>query len=338
MVSNPEIGIEISNYDVSCGRDVIIPNTIGGKKVFSIGKNAFYEKGITSVELPSHLTYIGFSSFDSNNLTSIEIPDGVTEISHYAFWGNNISDITLPKNLKFIGDYSFQSNDIKQLEIPNGTSYIGVYAFNENEIENLSLPNTVIGIFESAFNGNNIKGETAFIYNRKDDNHDGIAEIDTTTLIGYGGSGDVVIPEGVKVIRENTFMYCKINSVQFPSTLITIGYHSFSGNSLKSIEIPDSVTTIGDNAFTYNKLESVVIGRGIQYIGYSAFEKSSKRNTNLESITFEGKTCEEIKNIEASSWETTKYFPWLHYSWNSAKYYLEGYKAKVYGTDGECVY
>jgi len=99
--------------------------------------------------------------------------------------------------------------------------------------------------------------------------------------------------------------------------------------------IPDSVTTIGESAFSGNQLETVTIGSGIQYINYSAFSKTSTSNPNLESITFTSKTCEEIKNIVASEGSTTKYFPWLY---SSSPYYQEGYKASIYGTDGECSY
>ncbi|NCA74193.1 MAG: hypothetical protein EOM93_05060, partial [Gammaproteobacteria bacterium] len=44
--------------------------------------------GLTSVTIPSSVTYIGQSAFEGcTGLTSVTIPESVTEIGHYAFYG-----------------------------------------------------------------------------------------------------------------------------------------------------------------------------------------------------------------------------------------------------------
>ena len=62
---NDNDNIEITKY-IGSGGDVVIPDTIDGKNVISIGKKAF----------------VG-----SWNLRSINIPDSVTEIDSMAFYG-----------------------------------------------------------------------------------------------------------------------------------------------------------------------------------------------------------------------------------------------------------
>lgn len=147
----------------------------------------------------------------------------------------------------------------------------------------------------------------------------------------------VVIPNSVTTIEAWVFRNSGIKNLSFEenSSLTTINLRAFSDNQIESVEIPDSVITIGEYAFSTNNLKIVTIGNGIKYIYNNVFKKSSISNPNLESITFVGKTCDEIKNIQGASSDTNKYFPWLY---DSSPYYLEGYEAKIIGTDGECSY
>ena len=104
---------------------------------------------------------------------------------------------------------------------------------------------------------------------------------------------------------------------------------SFEEKNLTSVVIPDSVTTIDYSAFHGNQLTSVTIGNGIQYIDRVAFEKSSSGNLNLSKITI-NKSCTDIKNIQASSTDATKYYHWLSYN---SLYTASG--VTVYGSNNE---
>ncbi|MGN1348611.1 MAG: leucine-rich repeat domain-containing protein, partial [Acutalibacteraceae bacterium] len=67
--------------------DVVIPDTLGGYTVTSIGDGAFQSwTDLKSVTIPDSVTSIGECAFDScESLTSITIPDSVTSIGEGAF-------------------------------------------------------------------------------------------------------------------------------------------------------------------------------------------------------------------------------------------------------------
>ena len=157
---------------------------------------------------------------------------------------------------------------------------------------------------------------------------------DSVTTIEVGAFAgnqltNVVIPDSVTEIGGNNFANNQLTNVTIPDSVTTIGYSAFQNNQLTSVRIPDSVTTIGYSAFQNNQLTSVTIGNGIQYIDRSAFEKSSSGNPNLSKITID-KTCSNIKNIQGSSTDATKYYPWLD---DISPYTASG--VTIYGSNNE---
>ena len=103
--------IEITNYDETCGTDVIIPSTIEGLPVTRIAdasrnSSPFGDKGITSVNFPNTLKYIGDNSFDISGLTEVIIPESVVSIGRYAFAGNPLVNVNIKGN-PVLGNSSF---------------------------------------------------------------------------------------------------------------------------------------------------------------------------------------------------------------------------------------
>ena len=62
-----------------------------------ISAYAFYNNQLTSIIIPSSVTYIDYQSFSENNITSVNIPESVIEISCGAF--DNTVEITKPDSL-----------------------------------------------------------------------------------------------------------------------------------------------------------------------------------------------------------------------------------------------
>ncbi len=87
------------------------------------------------------------------------------------------------------------------------------------------------------------------------------------------GVYDVKIPEGVMAITCGAFKAKRVRSVQFPSTIQTIGESAFlSCQNLKGISLPDSITEIGVGAFdNCNNLSDVKLPLGLSSIETSSF-------------------------------------------------------------------
>ena len=101
--------IEITKYNGKCG-NVVVPSSIDGKKVTSIGKNAFRRcKKLTSIIIPDSVKNINENAFvGCNKLTSITIPDSATSIGRAAFYDClSLISITIPNSVTSIGDLAF---------------------------------------------------------------------------------------------------------------------------------------------------------------------------------------------------------------------------------------
>jgi len=89
---------------------VIIPTTIGRKRVTEIGKSAFKDHQLTRVTIPITVTSIGDSAFYGNQLTSVIIGSSVTTIGDLAFHSDELTSITIGSSVTHIGFATFGSN------------------------------------------------------------------------------------------------------------------------------------------------------------------------------------------------------------------------------------
>lgn len=83
----------------------------------------------------------------------------------------------------------------------------------------------------------------------------------------------VVIPEGITVIRDYAFRWCKnLESVTFPDGLVSIGNYAFQSDKLTRLDLPDSVKEIGNFAFhDLAGVTELVIPAGVTEINTGAF-------------------------------------------------------------------
>lgn len=98
-------------------------------------------------------------------------------------------------------------------------------------------------------------------------------EGDTLVKCDYEASGDIIIPDGIRIIGEEAFRYnSKITSIRFPDSIVEIRNSAFDNTGATICNLPSSLTTIGREAFSgcdCRQLES--LPNGLTYIGELAF-------------------------------------------------------------------
>ncbi len=251
--------------------DLVIPSTLGGYPVGSIGEEAFYDcASPTSITLPDGVTSIGNYAFSfCTSLTSITISSGVRSIGSEAFYGclkltsimvdsqntvyASVDGVLFNKSKTTLIEYPKGKNGAPYI-IPDGVTSIGSYAFYNCEfLTSITIPSSVTSI-----------GDWAFECCRN---------LET-----------IALPDGLTKIGSNVFSNCdSLVSITIPGGVTSIGYYAFGDcNSLVNITLSDGVRGIGESAFKYcNSLVSITLPDSVTSIEESAFEGC----TSLASIT-----------------------------------------------------
>ena len=218
----------ITGYSYTCPTDVIIPPTINGVAVSSIGDYAFFQResgSLTSVVIPNSVTTIGEEAFGANSLTSVVIPNSVTTIEENAFETNQLTSIVIPNSVTTIGRHAFQYNQLTSVVIPNSVTHLS--GFDYNPLSNgIIIPNSVTTIGVEAFMG------------------------DSAIQV-------VIMGNSVTTISSSSFEQTAFSSLIIPSSVTTVENYAFTAAGISEIivegksslsEFTDStgLTTEGD--------------------------------------------------------------------------------------------
>lgn len=108
---NPDGTINLLPPYTGPGGVLIIPNTIGGATVGTIGVGAFRgDTSLTAVTIPNTVYSIETNAFDyCSGLASVTIGNGVTNIEDSAFSVcSSLTTVTIPSGVTWLGDGAFQ--------------------------------------------------------------------------------------------------------------------------------------------------------------------------------------------------------------------------------------
>jgi hypothetical protein len=218
-------GVAITNYTGPGGAALILPPTLGGLPVTSIGNGAFEGSGLIGVTLPACVTYIGDSAFQVSTLTSVTIPCGVTYIGSQAFYGSSLTSVTIPYSVASVGGAIFaQCHQLTNaFFMGNQPVFATDGLFSGDNVTVYYLPDT--GDWTEWF---------FLIPAVQWTPYDCLTNAGGITFTGYSGPGNTafIIPPTIN---------------GWPVT--GIGGAAFAGSSLTGLIIPGGVTNLGDHAF-----------------------------------------------------------------------------------------
>ena len=148
--------VTITGYTADLPAEVVIPSTIEGYPVTTIGSYAFRGcSSLVSVAIPDSVTTIGYSAFyQCTVLASVTIPDSVTFIDGYAFgWCTALESVTIPDAVTSIEMGVFwHCTALKSVTIPDGVTYIDEGAFGWcTALESVTIPDSVTRLAEAVF-------------------------------------------------------------------------------------------------------------------------------------------------------------------------------------------
>lgn len=149
-------GVTITDCDTSASGELVIPTTIDGFSVYSIGSNAFRDcSALTSVTIPDSVTFIGDLAFlNCTALTSVTIPNSVTSMGHSAFRVcSALTSVTIPDSITSIGDWAFRDcSSLTNVTIPSSITNIAYRAFYRcTALTSVVIPDSVTSVGLAAF-------------------------------------------------------------------------------------------------------------------------------------------------------------------------------------------
>ena len=256
--------ITITGYSGEEVGDLVIPETIDGYPVRTIGDYAFLEcSGFDgTLTIPDSIEYIGNGAFwQCSGLTgSLVLPDSITYIGEYAFADCSGFDgtLTLPKGLTSIEKSTF-------------FWCIGLKGI-------LSLPDGITKIDDAAFCG--CKSFTGYLNIPK-----GVAYIGRDAFSSCSGfSGFLRIPDSVTHINDYAFQRCTgfTGTLTLSGNIETIGAYAFRGCTGFDgrVTLEEGISDIGGFAFAEcSNITHIVLPVTLASVGEFAFYECNKLAT-----------------------------------------------------------
>ncbi len=248
-------------------KDLVIPTSLGGYAVVSIGAGAF---------------------MGSTTLETLSIPEGISTISSKAFAScPNLASVEIGASVSYIGSKAFADcGRLSNVMFKGNISNIEPDAFeNSSWVSGQSSEFVVLGTTLLKYNG---KDEVVTI-------PDGIKTIAANAFAYNTTIKRVNFPSSLEKIGDNAFVHCYfLRDVKVPTSVSHIGAGAFDDTEWlntydsdlivingiliaykgadENVELPEGVTAIGAGAFMANEeILSVHLPDSVLYIDSMAF-------------------------------------------------------------------
>lgn len=232
---------------------------------------------IIAVEFHGEITSIGNNAFiGGSNITVINFPATLKSIGDFAFDGcTGITKVDIPISVEYIGEFSFRGIGITEITIPEKVTSIGDRVFDECsalEKVNFNAINAEVGNQVFPDSCQNSKDITLFVGKNVKKIPDNLFSSNSSCTSNLK---EIIFEEGCQCTEIGDAAFSdsiKLESVELPNNLVTIGANAFSYCGLREVILPDAVTVIGNNAFSNSdKLKNVNIPKNVVSIGNNAF-------------------------------------------------------------------
>lgn len=117
------------------------------------GHSLYNLSGLTSVDIPDSVRYIGAFAFYQTGITSMVFSDNIEYIGEYAFYGSAMAgELTIPESVESIGSYAFDTTDITGVIIDGGINVLSEFAFGHcYNLTSVTVNGKLNGIVSNAF-------------------------------------------------------------------------------------------------------------------------------------------------------------------------------------------
>jgi len=296
-----------------------------------IGKHAFRNSGIASLNIGTNVKEIGAGAFLScSRIEQVVIPENVVKIGRRAFADcYNLSTVEIPflgsardsslTGFKYVfgKDTSIEevtvsgietlhfmtlkgADGVEVLTVKNGLKKIsfGALAFNDS-LTHVTLPETLETIGAHAFNScDNL--EIVDLSATK------VTEIGKSAFRSCGSLKTVTLPETLELLPDSIFRNSYyMTEMTLPEGIKEIGKNAFRGSiALTQLTLPESLERIGDKAFYgCTSLDSLTIPQNTQFIGKKILGGCNDLDTLT--IPFIG---ESVSSPDTISYVTDSYY------------------------------
>ena len=229
--------------DVQTPSSRITPSKLGrlGKMIFEVEKGNAHLKAVDGVLYSKYGTFL--YRVPETKTGHFIVPDGVETIFEYAFANSKIDSVSFPDSLKKIKRHAFEDCEyLKDIDFGNGIEVIGLHKSRMYD--------------SSVFNGCSSLKHVTFP-----------KQIKEIGRMAFKDSGleKVELNEGLKLIGEAAFAYCKIKTLRIPASVYDVDYMAFAGVDYVVFE-NESMTTSAAFALITEQIGTVHVTAGNESI------------------------------------------------------------------------